>query len=543
MKKLITICLLSITIFTVNAQADFLGTLSYRTTPENSWDGIDASFNIGLKGSTSDGGVAFYETVYNVTINSIKIRQREIPVSEIPANVLAKLKNNIRVSSMSFDLFVNSSYVKKMSQRSNIGWAQLQGLANSEGYKQSVKDNGYKLFHNGAISIQNATITGVHYMIDDTYRKNIEIEISGGNKKTTSSNSKTSNDKVTELGLVMSSSDSSTNSDESINSTSETEVTTEDGGNSAANYISSNYASPTKTEVYVQAAATVVGGLVDNWNANYERKMAKMAAESSAASERARQKEIDKFESVYLPLMDLANGGDEDARMILYFTSKIFRLESSVPSRERWFEKALTNNNQDALAEKVKSLLYAEKVYESVIPYMEEIANTGNVDVMMMLASWYDLSSDSNAKGGNDSKKALEFFKMAAEKGSPNAMYKLGMIYKYGRTPDISGGHGFLKKWHVMYDIVPDEKIAFDWFKKSLLPRYKESIFAKSVTGSRDFGLSRDPSYFERKTFLELAYIYRKGKVVPKDKDLAIELEGMYSGYVNKQTFDYISKK
>ncbi|TKC06177.1 hypothetical protein [Pedobacter frigoris] len=223
MKKILLTTLLSIGMaFMVKAQVDFSGKLPYRTTPENSWDGIDVDFNIGIKGSTSVGGVAFYETVYSINVNSVKIRQREIPASEIPAHVLSKLKQNISVGTVSFDLYVNSSFVKKMTTRSNIGWAQLQGLDNAEGYKQAVRDKGFKLFNSGALSIKNVSIKAGSYMIDAEYRNAIEKEITGGGKKaiTTASKGK-ANSEVTELGLKMSDSSSSGSESSSSGASSE----------------------------------------------------------------------------------------------------------------------------------------------------------------------------------------------------------------------------------------------------------------------------------------------------------------------------------
>lgn len=297
-----------------------------------------------------------------------------------------------------------------------------------------------------------------------------------------------------------------------------------------------NYTKSEITTQIVTQAAGLVGGLLDDWNAASERKAKIREAESSAAIDRKLQKESDKFEFVYLPLMKLAEKGDENARMILYFTSQIFRREFLVPQRERWFQEALNNNNMDALLRNAFTSLLGEKVDGNVIiPEIEKIANMGSADAMIMLADWYDWRSDGGyKKGGDDPKKALEWYLKAAEKGSPNAMYRLGMIYKYGRTPRTSNGYGFLKKWHAEYDVVLDEKVAFDWFTKSLQPDYAGSIYSKA--DSYEYFSSQ----FNQQTYYELANIYRKGKVVPKDKEKANEYEFKAWKYENTQKFKYI---
>lgn len=157
---------------------------------------------------------------------------------------------------------------------------------------------------------------------------------------------------------------------------------------------------------------------------------------------------------------------------------------------------------------------------------------------MLRLADYYDRKSNivirgSTFTGGDNAKLALELYTKAAERGSPNAMYYLGMIYKYGQTPDITGGYGFLKKVFVLHDVVIDEMKAFEWFKKSIESSHNVSLFAK---GSRSFGDNYTDlgSYFEKKAYRELSLIYKKGKIVPKDKAKAKELMQLYESYGSK---------
>lgn len=333
--------------------------------------------------------------------------------------------------------------------------------------------------------------------------------------------------KVTEVGLSMSS------DDYLPNSTSNTENTISNT-NSQIPVYTPTYTKQDVTNQVINQAATLAGGLINDWNANYERKMEKRAAENRAAINVAYDKITEKFESVYMPLMDLAEKGDENARMILYFASKELGREYLVPQREEWLKKALANNNTDAILYKAFGYLLSDKKeHENPVSYVEEIAKKGSVDAMMMLGDWYDRSDKSGfKKGGNDAKKALEWYEKAAAKGSPNAMYYLGMIYKYGKAKEISGP---LRKWFVEYDVVPDEKIAFDWFTKSLQADAVQSIFSNGT--SYDYFLSE----FEPLTYSELAYFYRKGKVVPKDKAKADALEfKVLFAYKNKQKYKYV---
>ncbi|MFA9191317.1 hypothetical protein AAGV28_08040 [Flavobacterium sp. FZUC8N2.13] len=333
--------------------------------------------------------------------------------------------------------------------------------------------------------------------------------------------------KVTEVSLAMPSDASLPNSNSNTENTNSNSI-------SETPVYTPTYTKQDVTNQMINQAATLAGGLINDWNANYEKRMEKRKAEESAAFEAAYEKKTEKFKAVYLPLMDLAKKGDENAKMILYFASKELRREYLVPQRDQWYQKALANNNTDAQLLKAFNLILSyKKGDESPVPYVEKIAEKGSVDAMVMLGDWYDISDKSRFEfGGNDPKKAMEWYEKAAAKGSPNAMYYLGMIYKYGRTYNYSGP---IKKWHVKYDVVPDEKIAFDWFTKSLQPDVVQSIFSNGTS------YERFSSGFNHETYPELAYFYRKGKIVPKDKAKADALEfKVLFAYKNKQKYEYV---
>ncbi|MGV9003429.1 tetratricopeptide repeat protein [Flavobacterium sp.] len=267
-----------------------------------------------------------------------------------------------------------------------------------------------------------------------------------------------------------------------------------------------------------------------------------IARREKATAEYARQKKIeedidwkkrkiegkDRFDQLYLPLMDTAIKGDENARMILYFASYRLFSTSKVPNRDVWFKEAFKNNNPDALMEVAEG----KKKDADWIYYLQNAANVGSVDAMLRLADWYNRKKkvaiiDWSYGGGGDAKLAFELYTKAAQKGSPNAMYYLGMIYKYGQT---SNEERYITKTYLKYELVIDEKKALEWFEKSIQPNYPISLFAtnsKTITESY-LDLS---SYFNKEAYKELSLIYAKGKIVPKDKVKAKELLNLYESY------------
>jgi len=281
-----------------------------------------------------------------------------------------------------------------------------------------------------------------------------------------------------------------------------------------------------------QQIADIATGIVDLFTPSPE-KLKRLAAET-AEYERQKNEEIDikraekhrTFEKKYLPLMDSAIKGDEQLRMLLYFASDDLWAWKYVPQRYEWLTQAFKNNNVFAILEVTN---INGKEGKEITPLYQHAARLGSVDAMIQLGRWYNMKSFTyngyTAKSGENAEYAIKAFTEAAEMGSPNAMYYLGMIYKYGITADLSKGYKkLMKEMFVTYSIEPDEKKAFEWFTKSLQPDYKYSIYARA--SNLKFG-----SCFESESYLELAKIYKQGKIVPKDKSKAKEYELLYEEY------------
>lgn len=298
-----------------------------------------------------------------------------------------------------------------------------------------------------------------------------------------------------------------------------------------------------------QQISNIAIGLTDLFTPSPEQ----IQRREQEAAEYARQKKIkedlrlqeliteggNRFNLLYLPLMDKAIKGDENARMILCFASYNLFSTEKVPKRQQWLNEAYANNNTDAILEKSQLIEekvgYGHYVVLEAIPYCEKAANLGSTDAMLILAEWYNLKKEFAPHGaGENAKLALEYLKKAAELGSPNAMFHLGMIYKYGSFTsmyDVSGtkSKSDFKKKYVTYNIILDEKKAFEYFYQSEQPNYLRSIFHKG----RDKSAWRvcDGSYFNKGTYRELAIMYKEGKVVPKDKIKAKEYQTKYEAY------------
>jgi hypothetical protein len=186
MKKLLTIWTLFLFSFNFNAQS-YNGNVYYEKAE---WDGITANCNVSVIGSTSAGGVSFEKILASIDIQTITIAQRVIPANQIPTNVINGIKKSARVQ-LIFDVYVNN-VLRDNYGETTIGWAKLQGLPNSEGYKPAVKEAGYALYNSGAIEVRNVRVRSLTYRVDQTYYDQIRKEIAGI-KNTNSNTSKPSN--------------------------------------------------------------------------------------------------------------------------------------------------------------------------------------------------------------------------------------------------------------------------------------------------------------------------------------------------------------
>jgi len=135
--------------------------------------------------------------------------------------------------------------------------------------------------------------------------------------------------------------------------------------------------------------------------------------------------EKSRFIKVYFPLMEKAKNGNEKARMMLYYASYHLYSTGLVPQRKQWFDEALSNLNLNAIREQVEIITNEGG---DRMAALQEAARLGSIDAMIALGGQYDLSS-TYYKGSNATL-ALKAFTEAAEKGSPNAMYYLGMTYQ-----------------------------------------------------------------------------------------------------------------
>ena len=237
-----------------------------------------------------------------------------------------------------------------------------------------------------------------------------------------------------------------------------------------------------------------------------------------------------KFRANYMHLMDKAKKGDENTRMILYFASGRLYSRRDVPEREKWLYQAFNNKNTDAYLEVANLELEKNKNQSEYWSYINHAATLGSVDAMVKLAIYNDYTKK---LGGNENAAlALEWFEKAAEKGSPNAMYYLGMIYKYGITEDLNDGFGIKnirRKMHVKYNVELNEKTALYWFEKSIQPEYVPSIYAKEKNSFGRYS-HNITSYFIKNSYKELSLFYKEGKVVQKDKAKAKELIALFEG-------------
>lgn len=291
-----------------------------------------------------------------------------------------------------------------------------------------------------------------------------------------------------------------------------------------------------KTVEAVGQLSDAVAPMLEQWANNIQKRRdaeQKIYEENQRKQAVAKVKEAEErfLSSRYLEkYMDKAKRGDVTAQMILYYASWALYSKEHVPQRDVWFNQALANNNLDALLQS-SNVWDNQKFYDdphSIMITVEKAANLGSVDAMVILGEYYDKTNvrvgQGNHKGGENPAKAIEWFTKAAEKGSPNAMYYLGHIYKYGRTPEVSDGFGFMKKMYNNYKELIDEKTAFEWFSKSLLPNYEVSLFNRYNSPFSSYAGSE----FNARTYLELSYFYKEGKFVEKDVKKAKMLENIY---------------
>lgn len=321
-----------------------------------------------------------------------------------------------------------------------------------------------------------------------------------------------------------------------------------------------------------QAVTNVVTEIFNLFKPSPEEERRRSAAidaayeRSEGERELLRKNKRESFNTIYLPLKEQAIKGDEQSQMLYYFAllglNEFYNVNYEHPFWE-WIPQAVANNNADAMLEYAlwmaseppageKNRVAPLQIgydFTKAVPILEKAAALGSTDAMIQLAHWYDratytvlpymVATYRGAKviyGGNNAALALKWFKQAADAGCPNAAYYLGMIHLYGQTIKF-GKKSILKDGFIKYDLKRDEKTAFDYFQKSQQPDYKTSLFSKGRYQESEGHLLHYTSYFNCNTYIELAEMYNKGKVVEKDKLKAGELLGLYSKYVSSNRF------
>lgn len=357
---------------------------------------------------------------------------------------------------------------------------------------------------------------------DGVVDKLIEEKKYASNKTKSSNNN--SNNSQSSSNNSSSQSGSTTNSSSTNNTSNNYELKLSDIGIPETNTTKSEYQLNYETGQQIGELANTV---VDIFTPSPE-KIARDKREIELQNERHTNEKQAPFIKNYLPLLDKAKQGDEQTRMLLYFVSYEtwstgYLYENGVNLRKKWLYEAFTNKNLDAYLEVAQTEFEKNKDWKNWIGYVQDAASLGSVDAMMQLGSWYNRDNYTNngiVQGGNNLKLALEWFKKAAEKGSPNAMYNLGMIYKYGNLGGKKKGNIYKNKNR--YNVEINEKTAFEWFSKSLIPNYEESLFSRYTNNPLS------TSFFDPDTYYELSLMYKEGKVVEKDGKKSKQLMNDY---------------
>ncbi len=249
-----------------------------------------------------------------------------------------------------------------------------------------------------------------------------------------------------------------------------------------------------------------------------------IAKENQEKGERYFKRQLDQY-------LIAAENGDENSRMRLYLemqqVGRLWKYDISykLPNADKWLIEAAKNKNNFAMDMIGSQVIYMKAFAEAGYPtgaekygmdynqgliLLKESANMGSLDAMMTLANFY------NRKGkyyGSNAEIAFNYYSEAAKKGSPNAMYYLGRIYRDKEISNIKYNH-----------ISKDNAIAFRWFLKSAASiEFQETMFGElGVEGG---------SSFERSVYDELSTMYEKGLGIKADKEIAEKLKRAYYDY------------
>lgn len=332
---------------------------------------------------------------------------------------------------------------------------------------------------------------------------------------------------------------------------------------------------------YLGELISMGGTLLQEINENRRRRWEKEALEAERLEKLKTEntaintkKYVDYFKKNYVDkYFSAANAGDDAARLMLIMKCKelsdecsnqpnsnycsyedflkAIPINESVPNVElsqwiliaHWEFELVKKNNLDAI--NLKAHILDKENRDSLLPLLENAAALGSLDAMVILGMFYDQKERDG--GGMDELKALYWFTRAANAGCPMAAYYLGMIYRYGHTLRPDNYHKKISSC-IAYSIKKDDKVAADWFVKSVnhSKNHKESAFAKhQLICSRILWVktySMELAYYglaisisSPDAFLQLSKMYLNGKGVEKNKAvselLQKEGEAMYSFY------------
>lgn len=302
------------------------------------------------------------------------------------------------------------------------------------------------------------------------------------------------------------------------------------GGNSSFGQSTVNTAIPStnlESELLVAATTTIINEVVpmiEQWSENRD---IKKEAES-VKLENEKKINVAKWEDFFKPDLDeyltAADNGDEKARMKLLFKLRNSNYQARnldyedvrylIPKWKDWVKEAAENKNLDAMNYIGNSVVMWQEddlgiTKEEGLKMLEEAANFGSTDAMLLLGNYYYLNTKCLGKpyGGGSSEKSLYWFRKAAEEGSKRGNYLMGMLYRYKETiPDFP--------CHVKYDFKKDDKLAFDFFQKSI-----------SIQDEVETDFYKETYIYEYSdSYLELAIMYSKGIACEKDIEYSNKL-------------------
>jgi TPR repeat protein len=284
-----------------------------------------------------------------------------------------------------------------------------------------------------------------------------------------------------------------------------------------------------KTVEAVGQISNALAPMLEEWANNIEKRREVEKEQQriyEAKNEKIKANNQEYYQTFFLnKYLSAAENGDEKARMILVceIQSNAFYKDEMLPNLKNWTIKAANNKNFDAmniigfkakLLGKTKPDPFFDFTLKDGLKMLEEAANMGSLDAMIQLGNYYDYKS--STYGGKDAEKAFYWFSKAAENGSPNGMYYLGMIYRYQSLD---------KSYGVKYKVTKNDSLAFQWFAKSVAnPNYIESLFHKSNNSQLKFA----GSYFEINSYKELSIMYEKGIGCEKNIEIANKLNEEY---------------